>query len=111
MNILVTGGAGYIGSHVSYLLIEKGYDVTIIDNLSTGNKKIVPKKANLIKCDIANVQKIKKLLNEKKFEIVLHFAGLIRVDESVKYPRKYIQNNYIKSKLFIDNYVGCNRNN
>ena len=43
MNILVTGGAGYIGSHVSYLLIEKGYDVTIIDNLSTGNKKIVPK--------------------------------------------------------------------
>ena len=111
MNILVTGGAGYIGSHVSYLLIEKGYDVTIIDNLSTGNKKIVPKKANLIKCDIANVQKIKKLLNEKKFEIVLHFAGLIRVDESVKYPRKYIQNNYIKSKLFIDNCISCGLKN
>ncbi len=102
MNILITGGAGYIGSHVSYLLIEKGYKVTIIDNLSTGNRKIVPKKAELIKCDIANVKKIKKLLNKKKFEIVMHFAGLIRVDESVKYPKKYIRNNYNKSKVFID---------
>ena len=51
MNILITGGAGYIGSHVSYLLLEKGYNVTIIDNLSRGNKKLVPKKANFIKCD------------------------------------------------------------
>ena len=76
MNILVTGGAGYIGSHVSYLLIEKGYDVTIIDNLSTGNKKIVPKKANLIKCDIANVQKIKKLLNKKKIRNSFAFCWL-----------------------------------
>ena len=111
MNILVTGGAGYIGSHVSYLLIEKGYNVTIIDNLSTGNKKIVPKKAELINCDIADVKKVKKLINKKKFEIVLHFAGLIRVDESVKYPKKYIQNNYIKSKVFIDSCISCNLKN
>ena len=50
--ILVTGGAGYIGSHVAHLLIKKKYNVTIIDNLVTGNKKIVPKKAELIICDI-----------------------------------------------------------
>ena len=48
-NILITGGAGYIGSHVSYLLIEKGYNVTIIDSLITGNKKVMPKKVKIIK--------------------------------------------------------------
>ena len=59
-NILITGGAGYIGSHVSYLLIEKGYNITIIDSLITGNKKVIPKKANLEICDIGNKTKIKK---------------------------------------------------
>ena len=101
-HILLTGGAGYIGSHVAYLLIEKGFKVTIIDNLVTGSKKVIPKKAKFIKCDISNYSKVTSLINKKKFLAVLHFAGLIRVDESMKYPKKYILNNYKKTKIFLD---------
>ena len=102
INILITGGAGYIGSHASYLLIEKGYNITIIDSLITGNKQLVPKEANLEICDIADIDKVTQILKNKKFEAVLHFAGLIRVEESVKYPEKYIEYNYNKAKIFLD---------
>ena len=101
-NILVTGGAGYIGSHVTNLLIDRGYSVTVIDNLITGHKSLVNKKANLVVSDISNARKISKLLKEKKFDIVLHFAGLIRVDESVKKPQKYLNYNFNKSKTFFN---------
>ena len=101
-NILITGGAGYIGSHVSLLLIEKGYNITIIDSLITGNKQLVPKEANLEICDITDTDKVTQILKSKKFEAVLHFAGLIRVEESVKYPEKYIEFNYNKAKIFLD---------
>ena len=57
-NILLTGGAGYIGSHVTNLLIDKGFDVTIIDSLITGNKTLLNPKAKFINCDIANTKKI-----------------------------------------------------
>ena len=107
-NILITGGAGYIGSHVSFLLIEKGYNITIIDSLITGNKQLVPKEANLEICDITDTDKVTQILKSKKFEAVLHFAGLIRVDESVKYPEKYIEFNYNKAKVFLDT---CFQNN
>ena len=73
-NILITGGAGYIGSHVSYLLIEKGYNITVVDSLITGNKRLVPKQADLIICDIADTNRITELLKSKKFGAVLHFA-------------------------------------
>ena len=99
-NILLTGGAGYIGSHVVNLLIDKGFSVTVIDSLITGNKNLVNKKAKLIICDIANIKKIDQLLKREKFDIVLHFAGLIRVDESVKKPHKYLNYNFNKSKIF-----------
>ena len=101
-NILITGGAGYIGSHVSFLLIEKGYNITIIDSLITGNKQLIPKEANLEICDIADMKKVTQVLKSKKFEEVLHFSGLIRVEESVKYPEKYIEFNYNKAKIFLD---------
>lgn len=107
-NILITGGAGYIGSHVSFLLIEKGYNITIIDSLITGNKQLVPKEANLEICDITDTDKVTQILKSKKFEAVLHFAGLVRVEESVKYPEKYIEFNYNKAKIFLDT---CFQNN
>ena len=100
-NILLTGGAGYIGSHVTNLLIDKGYSVTVLDSLITGHKNLVNKKAKLIISDICDVKRISKLLKKENFDIVLHFAGLIRVDESVKNPKKYLNNNFNKSKIFL----------
>tara|TARA_B110000305_G_C19349936_1_gene593734 strand:+ start:167 stop:1144 length:978 start_codon:yes stop_codon:yes gene_type:complete len=101
-NILLTGGAGYIGSHVANLLLDKGYNVTIIDSLITGNKKLIPKKADFFVCDIADQKKVSKIINQKKFDLVMHFAGLIRVDESVKEPDKYYEFNYEKAKVFLN---------
>ena len=63
---------------------------------------MVNKKANLLVSDISNVKKVSQLLKKKKFDIVLHFAGLIRVDESVKKPQKYINYNFNKSKIFFN---------
>ena len=101
-NILITGGAGYIGSHVAHLLIDKGYNVTVIDSLITGNKHLVPPKAKLEICDIADVDKTSKVIQNNKFDLVMHFAGLIKVDESILYPEKYNNYNYEKAKIFLD---------
>ena len=101
-NILVTGGAGYIGSHVTNLLIDKGYNVTVIDNLITGNKKLINKKAKFINCDISNKNIVNELMKKNKFEIAIHLAGLIRVDESVEHPEKYNEFNFEKAKIFLD---------
>ncbi len=100
--ILLTGGAGYIGSHVCNLLIDKNYKVTVIDNLETGNKFLIPKRAKFELCDIGNTKKIEQILKKENFDIIMHFAGLIRVDESVKKPKKYILYNYEKSKKFLE---------
>ena len=89
MNILLTGGAGYIGSHTALSLIDGGHSVTIIDNLITGTKKLIPSKAKYYEYDIADKEQVEKILRENKFDIVMHFAGLVRVDESVKLPKKY----------------------
>ena len=101
-NILITGGAGYIGSHIVEQLIKNKRNVIILDNLVTGYKKLINKKAKFLKCDIADEKKLSNFLKNKKFDLVLHFAGLIRVDESVKKPKKYIRYNFEKSKVFLN---------
>ena len=111
MKILLTGGAGYIGSHVSHLLIDNGFEVTIIDSLITGHKELIPKKAKFENCDIANDKKITEIINRDKFDLVMHFAGLIRVDESLKEPEKYNEYNYIKAKSFLNTCIKNNLNN
>ena len=100
--ILITGGAGYIGSHVANLLIDQGYSVSIIDSLITGHKELVPNKSKLYICDIANKKSVSKIIKEGDFDLVMHFAGLIRVDESVKEPEKYNDYNCEKTKIFLD---------
>ena len=105
MKALVTGGAGYIGSTVSNYLLDRGHDVTIIDNLSTGNKKNIPKKAKFHKVDISNTKKIQKIILKKKFDVVFHFAALINNEESIKYPKKYFENNFSKGKIFFENCI------
>ena len=107
-NILVTGGAGYIGSHVTNLLIDKGFNVTVIDSLITGNKTLINQKATFVNCDIVDKKIINDILKKNKYEIVFHFAGLIRVDESVDNPDKYNEFNFEKAKIFLQT---CFNNN
>ena len=101
-NILITGGAGYIGSHVCHLLIDRGYKVTCIDSLITGNKELLPKQVRLEIFDIDEKKKVTKLIKENNFDLVMHFAGLIRVDESVEQPERYNDFNYSKAKIFLE---------
>ena len=108
LNILLTGGAGYIGSSVAYFLIDQGHEVTVVDSLVTGNRKLVPEKANFKLCDISDQKEISSIINNSKFDIVMHFAGLIRVDESIKEPEKYNEYNFTKAKVFFDT---CFKNN
>jgi UDP-glucose 4-epimerase len=102
MNILLTGGAGYIGSHTLLALVEKGHSVTTIDNLITGNKDLIPKEVNFFNSDISDKDKINFLLKKNKFDVVMHFAGLVKVEESLKYPEKYNLYNFEKAKIFFD---------
>ena len=101
-NILVTGGAGYIGSHVCHLLIDKGYNVTCIDSLITGNKELLPKQSKLEIFDISDKEKVSNLIKSNNFDLVMHFAGLIRVDESVQQPERYRNFNFLKAKSFLE---------
>ena len=93
MKILLTGGAGYIGSHVLLSIIENKHEVIVIDDLSTGNKKLIPENIKLINTNINNSEKISNLLVEENFDLLLHFAGFIQVEESVQNPDKYFKNN------------------
>jgi len=100
MRILVTGGAGYIGSHTSILLIEAGYDVVIFDNFCNASKesikrveKIVKKEITLVEGDIRNRDDLDALFSAHKIDAVIHFAGLKAVGESVQEPLKYYDNN------------------
>ena len=108
MKILLTGGAGYIGSQVANLLLDRGHKVTIIDNLITGTKKLIPRKATFIKSDIGNKKKINLILRKNNFDAVMHFAGLIKVEESFKKPKKYDLYNFKKAKIFLN---ACFKNN
>lgn len=96
MKILITGGAGYIGSHVVKSLGKLGHDLTIYDNLSTGHKEAVTY-GELVVGDLSDHKKLDDLFKAKKFEAVLHFAGSIVVPESVTEPLKYYQNNTVNS--------------
>jgi UDP-glucose 4-epimerase len=100
MSILVTGGAGYIGSHTSVLLIEAGYDVIIFDNFCNASmeaikrvEKIVDQSITTIEGDVRNREDLHKVFNEHQIDAVIHFAGLKAVGESVEKPLKYYDNN------------------
>jgi len=92
-NVLITGGAGYIGSHVAELLIKKKYNVFIIDNLSTGYKKLINRKSKFIKKDLKESNGLKQIILNNKINSVIHLAASLDVNESQKNPTKYIANN------------------
>jgi UDP-glucose 4-epimerase len=111
MSILVTGGAGYIGSHVAHALVDRNYKVLVIDNLSTGQRRAVPDSAIFIKGDIGDAEVISKIFSEHKVEAVMHFAASVVVTESVSHPAAYYANNTMNSLHLIDQVVkaGINR--
>jgi len=92
MKVLVTGGAGYIGSHMVKYLIKKKCSVTVIDNLSTGYRNAV-KNCTFVQGDLADQQLIEEVLAETHFDAVFHFAAFSQVGESVVHPLKYFRNN------------------
>ena len=109
MKILVTGGAGFIGSHVVRLLLESGYQVVVLDNLSHGFRQNVDKRAKLIVGDIRDSRKTKEAL--KGIDAVIHMAGLIVVPESVADPVKYYDNNVLGAVNLLEcmRDVGCRK--
>jgi UDP-glucose 4-epimerase len=94
-NILITGGAGYIGSHTAQAFIDQGYKVVILDNLSTGFLEAVPKEAHFIQGDIHDVEKVTEILIKDKIDGVIHFAAKIIVPESIAHPIDYYANNTV----------------
>lgn len=105
MTILVLGGAGYIGSHTVYELIENGEDVAIIDNLQTGHIKAVHPKARFYKGDIRNREFLDSVFAKEKIDAVIHFAAYSLVGESMEKPLKYYENNLCGTKTLLDSMV------
>jgi UDP-glucose 4-epimerase len=96
-NILVTGGAGYIGSIIVQKLIISGYNVIVIDNLSTGHKKLVHNKCHFFKSDFADLRSLDKIFTKFKIDSVIHLAASLSVEESMLNPKKYYLNNVFKT--------------
>ena len=100
--VLVTGGAGYIGSHAVLALKDAGWPVAVIDNLSTGFRFAVPDDVTLYEGDIADADLLARIFEEQGTQAVMHFAGSIIVPESVENPLKYYDNNTAKSRTLIE---------
>lgn len=105
MTVLVTGGAGYIGSHMVWELVDRGDDVVVIDRLSTGFEWAVAPEASLIVGDIGDTALVSKVIDEHKVDSIIHFAGSIVVPESVSDPLAYYDNNTVKSRGLIQTAV------
>jgi UDP-glucose 4-epimerase len=103
--VLVTGGAGYIGSHAVLALLDAGWPVVVIDNLTTGFEWAVPNGAVFAKGDIADQDLVARLIAEHNIQAIIHFAGSIVVPESVENPLKYYENNTVKSRSLIESAV------
>ena len=101
-NILVTGGAGYIGSHIIEILIKKNKNVFIIDNLTTGYKKLINKKAKFFKLDILNTIKLKEIIEKNNIDSIIHLAANLIIGEGERQPKKYYKNNVKGTQSVLD---------
>jgi UDP-glucose 4-epimerase len=101
VSVLVTGGAGYIGSHMVLALLDAGQEVVVLDDLSTGFRRAVPGDAQLIEGDCGDEPLVSDLIRRRNVRAIIHFAGSIIVPESVEHPLKYYLNNTVKSRALI----------
>lgn len=97
MNLLVTGGAGYIGSHFVREALKKGHSIVVFDNLHRGNKESIPEGIEFRKVDLCNKEELQKEIKQFSFDCVVHFAALAYVGESVENPSLYYNNNVVGS--------------
>lgn len=100
--ILIAGGAGYIGSHMVWHLVDQGRDVIVLDDLSSGQKKCLPADINFIEGSIADEQLLDKVFSEHDIDAVMHFAAFIEVGESMTQPAKYYKNNVVATINLLD---------
>ncbi len=103
--VLVTGGAGYIGSHTVYALLDRGDKVVVLDNLSTGVRAQVGTGAAFVEGDVADTALVKKIIADHGVDAVIHFAGSIVVPESVADPLSYYDNNVAKTRTLLEALV------
>ena len=101
-NILITGGAGYIGSHIAEILLKKNKKIFLIDNLSTGHRKLINKKAKFFKLDIHNKDKVKKIIETYQIDSIIHLAAHLIIGEGQKKPKKYFKNNVLGTQKILE---------
>ena len=105
--VLVTGGAGYIGSHAVLALKDAGWPVAVIDDLSNGSRQVVPDNVPFYEGNVADRSLVERIFEEKRIEAIMHFAGSIVVPESVEQPLKYYANNTLASHALISAAVAA----
>ena len=101
-NILITGGAGYIGSHITEILLKKRKKVFLIDNLSTGHRKLINKKAKFFKLDIHRKDKVREIIKKSKIDSIIHLAANLIIGEGQRKPKKYFKNNVLGTKNLLE---------
>ena len=104
-SVLVTGGAGYIGSHAVLALRKRGYTVVVLDNLSTGHRALVPAGIDLVVGDISDSALVRQVIRDHRCRAVLHFAASVGQSESIEQPLKYYRNNTVASQCLIESSV------
>lgn len=105
MPVLVAGGAGYIGSHTAYALLDRGERVVVLDNLSSGRRSQVSEDAIFVAGDVADKGLVGSVLRDFRIDAVLHFAGSIVVPDSVRDPLSYYENNVVASRSLIESCI------
>lgn len=106
--ILVTGGAGYIGSVATEVLLENGYKVVVLDNLSTGHKDALLNNVPFYNANLGDTETLKNIFNENKIDAILHIAGTALVEESIKNPLKYFDINFCQAQNLLDIMIRFN---